>query len=324
MTEQWASRGDAAALEIYQRFADDMSSALADRRYTEAAALFNLPVQVRTRSGDVVLELPEEVADGYRVVFDRLHAGGLTDVLWLAFHARWLSPGYVEGIHVSHYLRHANAIVPPFRTRMVLRDVAGRWLLDEAETAARKPIWPIEILDVQADADIRWDSDRFPREDARTSVFDPLTVYQRFLDAYSLCNMTGDFEAAARMHLFPYTVHTNTMDKTVKAPEGLRDFFDRIGDVIRKHGVDRFERKATRAEFLSASKICGYHTGALYRGDTLVVGPIQSRFILQRVGPDWFIRSITNAVANATYPFAEPELSPEMIGLRAIQERRDT
>ena len=207
---------------------------------------------------------------------------------------------------------------------MVLRDVDGRWRLDEVETAARKPIWPVEILDMQPEAQIRWNDARFPKEDARTNVSDPLAVYQRFLDAYSVCNMTGDFEAAARMHLYPYTVHTNTIDKTVKAPEGLRDFFDRISDVIQKQGVDRFERKAERAEFLSASKICGYHTGALYRGDTLVIGPIQSRFILQRVGPDWFIRSITNAVANATYPYTEPELSPEMIGLRAIQERQDT
>ena len=322
MTGDHEARGDIEALEIYQRLIDAVAAELVAGRYAAVTGFFNYPLQFRTQGADMVMELREEMEEGYHSMIEGLRAQGLTDILFLSSRARFLSPGYIEGFHVSHYLSNATPIVPPFNNRTVLRLVDGNWLVDEAESEAFNARWPIDTLKVDPNADLSRVRLHFPREDARTSVRDPLDVYARFLRAYSDRNMAHDFEGWSAMHLYPHTIHTDAVDKTIKAPDGIKPFFDMLSKIIREHDCDWFERAPTRAEFLSANKICGYHTGALYSGEALVMGPIKSRMILQRVGPDWFLRSVTNAVSNDRIPWERPKVSAELIGLREIQARR--
>ena len=322
MASSQTASGDAHALEIYQGVLDDLSQTLSQGRYDHAPGFFNFPIQFRTQGADMVLETVEEVERGYAVLLESLRGQGMTEILMLASRARWLSPKYIEGFHVSHYLTGTTPLVPPFHNRAVLREVAGAWRVDEAESEASNAKWPIDKIKVADATNLPNARLSFPREDARTSVLDPLDVYTRFLQSYSACNMAHDFDGWAALHLFPHTVHTDAADKIIKTPDGIRPFFEMLSRIIQEHGVDRFERAPSRAEFLSADKICGYHTGTLYRGDTLIMGPIKSRMILQRVGPVWYMRSVTNAVSNEQIPWSEPEVSSTLIGLSEIQGRR--
>lgn len=315
-------RGDAEALRIYQQRLDTLARTVLDGDYAATPDFFNLPTQFRTLRAELVIEDAADVVENYRGFHADQVSRGLTDLLWLASDARWLSPDYIEGFHVTHLMRGTTPLYPPYQNRTVLKNVGGVWKVDEFETALSNTKFPLDHLMVRNGTGVDPQVFASPAQDARSVVADPLTIYRRFLEDYSACNMAGDFAGWSAMHLYPHTIHTEAVDRTIKAPDGIRAFFDMLTQIIRDNGADRLERAPSRAEFLSANKICGYHIGRILRGDEIVLGPIKSRMILQRVGPTWFLRSVTNSVANDVFPYQKPIVSAELIGLRDIQSRK--
>lgn len=317
-----APKGPQAALEIYQNVLDRLARTLLRQEFDTLAGFYNLPMQVRTLRAEMVFETAEDIVENYRGFHEEQSSRGMTELLWLASDARWLNRDFIEGFHVTHILSGTTPLHPPYQSRAVLREVDGIWKIDELETALENTHWPFDRLLVRAGGK-GVDAARFTAmaHDARTVVADPLAIYRRFLRDYTAANMAGDFDAWSALHLYPHTVHTEAVDKTIKTPDGIRAFFDMLDRIIRENGADRFERLASRAEFLSSNKICGYHVGTIYRGDEIILGPIQSRMILQRVGPSWFLRSVTNSVANDVFPYKKPIVSAGLIGLRDIQSR---
>jgi hypothetical protein len=322
MTSPLDADGNIDALRIYQESLDTLSRAVMSLDLDGCAALYNLPVQVRTLTGEMVIETDKDLRDGYEVYAQSLIGQGATDLLWLASTARWISPDFIEGFHVTHILRKTMPLTEPYHSRVVMRLVGDTWKIDEIEIQVPKTQWPVMLPSLPDGRAVAQSFFKFARGDARSTVANPLSVYALFLRDYSAFNMAHDFENWSAMHLYPHTTHTDFVDKTIKGPEGNRPFFDMVSRLIREHGCDRFERAPSRAEFLSANQICGYHTGTMYAGDKIVLGPVKSRMILQRVGPTWFLRSVTNAVANDQFPYNEPQVSSELTRLLDIQNRK--
>lgn len=315
-------QSDDQALLIYQQCLDTLATALLSGDMDTLAAGFNLPVQMQTLAATMVVETEDELRAGYSKMSDRIRSDGVTHFFWLASSARFLGPDYIEGFHSTHRLRNAEPLVPPFHSRAVLKRIGDTWKIDEIKAQIQNTSWPIEVpkgVSAPQDPD---ELTQIVRRDARAGASDPLDVYRQFLDEYSAHNMSGDFEAWSAMHLFPHTVHYDSLDQVVKTPEGDREFFDMLSNMLKEKNVTEFRRDPTHAVFLSGNQICGYHEGTMYSGDVQVFGPVKSRIILQRVGPTWFLRSISNSISNTSYPYKVPRVSDKLVPLSKISSRR--
>lgn len=313
---------DATALEIYQACLDRVAEAVMALDLDTIEAAFNLPVQIKTRAATIVVETPRDLRDGYREIGESLRMRNVTDFFWLASTAHWLSPRYIEGFHVTHILRNAEALEKPYHSRTVICETAEGWKVDEIEVGLNNAHFPISVPEIPAGPAFSASGAASPRADVRAIPADPLEIYRAFLNRYTAYNMAHDFEGWASMYLYPHTVHTDAVDKVVKTPEGGRDVFALLSSYIRDGQVDRYERVPTHAVFLNGNQICGYHESTMYRGDDIVIGPVKSRLILQRVGPDWFIRTLTNALSNKGFPFDGAVPSDTLIPLNEIKARR--
>lgn len=269
----------------------------------------------------MIVETEADLRTGLLKFGDSLRSQGMNHFIQLAESARYLSDDYIEAFHVTHTLRNAVPVVPAYQNRGIIRKCEdGAWRFIEMDTALANDSWPIVLPRVHA-GQLHFVSDNDPVDDSRVANMTPAVLYQECLDRFTAANMAHDFDQWCENCFFPHTVHTEQIDATINEPSDIWPFFEMISNIIRDKSIDRFERVLDHAEFLSGSLICGYHNGILYSNDEPILGPIQSRMIFQRVGTRWLKTSVTNSVANAEFPFAEPVPSDGLVTLRQIQER---
>ncbi len=154
-------------------------------------------------------------------------------------------------------------------------------------------------------------------------VLHPIVIYQRFIDELSRINMAFDAEAWLDASEYPYNVHTDTMDKTIQSREEARPFFEMVCKMIRSNKIDSFRRVADHAEFVDPSMIIGHHMTFLQTGGRNVVQPMASRMVIRNTTGAWRMISVTNAVANAQYPYELPEPSDGLLPMANIAARNE-
>ena len=313
------SAADAAHV-IYQELLDEMSEAML--RLDEEALCdgVQFPLQLTTMTESFIIENKEDWLKSARSFHQSLQAMGVNHYIRLASGAEFLSENYIQGHHVTHIMRNAEKMVPDYANRFTLTRVDGRWRVSAVDTALQNQHWPLMSPRVDPGATPKW-QEVSPEADARRKSTSPMSIYQTYLDRLTLTNMEDDFEGWCALCAFPHSVHINQVDQLIQDPAGIRPFFEMLSDMIKEQGITRFSRRATRAEFLSPTQICGYHTTTLGDDDGVKLGPFESRYILTRVGTRWRMSSVTNTVANDTFPYDQPEPSQTLVTLQEIQKR---
>jgi len=309
-----------AAKRIYQEVLDQLSDAV--MVYNPAALIDNVhfPFRMSTLGRDFVIESQHDWLKCAVEFRNSLRALGVNHYIRLVTEADFLSENYIEGRHVTHTLRDAKSVIPSYENRAILTRVNGQWKVSQLDSAMENSRWPIDLPKVTEKAKPIWD-DTDPARDIRCSSASPKALYQDYLNRLTRTNMENDFDGWCEMCEFPHTVHIEHIDTVIEEPENIRPFFDMVRGIIDKYAVDRFNRSAEKAEFLSATQICGYHSTTLSAKGDLKVGPVAGRFILKRSGTQWRMTSVTNSVTNAEFPYSLPEFGDRLISLRDIQER---
>ena len=310
------------ALRLYQELLDRLSTAVLAGDLDTVSGCFSLPTRINTLASTITIETDAELREGYRQLGANLHASGATHFFWLAKMARWVSPNYIEAFHVTHALKNSQPLMEPYHARVMVRFDGENYMVDEVDIQLENTSWPFEPPKLAPGKMSGFDPRKVAQDDARIVETDPLVVYSRFMKTFTACQMNRDFEAWSSMHLYPHTFHTDASDQVVKTPEGHRSFFQMIDNMLNDGRCDRLERVPSRAAFLSGNQICGYHEAIMYRGDEIVFGPVKSRTILQRVGADWYVRSITNAISNDGLPCEAPHVTESLISINSISDRR--
>jgi hypothetical protein len=306
---------------IYQAILDNLSRVIGSPDLASVLDYVKLPIVVRTAAAELIVETETDLRSGLLQFGNSLRSQGMNHFIQLAESARYLSDDYIEAFHVTHTLRNAISVVPPFQSRAIVRKCDdGRWRLTETNTTLANDSWPIVLPRVHAgELQLMCDSD--PDDDIRVANLTPGVIYQECLDRISAANMAQDFDLYCNYCHFPHTFHTEKIDAVINEPADILPFFDMVSNIIIEKNVDFLDRVLESAEFLSGDLICGYHNTTLYSKNEPVLGPIQSRMIFRRVGTRWLQTPVTNSVANAEFPYAEPVLTDGLVTLRQIQER---
>ncbi|MEM9585011.1 MAG: hypothetical protein AAGA08_18015 [Pseudomonadota bacterium] len=314
------SPSERAAAEIYQRVLDELSDAVLNydpKVLTERVAI---PFRMSTNTRDFVIESTEDWLDSVLRFGQNLTSMGVNHFIRLVTDAEFLSENYILGHHVTHSLCNAVAMVPPYENRTTLSRRNGVWRITEMDCNMENNRWPIAMARVKENTEPRWKSERAEPDARRLSVA-PTAIYQDYLNALSRINMEDDFDAWCAHCDFPHTIHMDEVDQVIEGPDQIRPFFDMLRNQMKALKIDRFDRHVEHAEFLSATQICGYHHTNLSSKGDVKLGPVASRYILNRTGTQWRMVSVTNSLSNAEFPYARPEPSELLVSLRDIQER---
>ncbi len=320
MTSDPPISANEAAKAIYQEVLDDLSNATLQFDPDVLRTFVQLPMQLSTLNEHFIIETMEDWLGSVKGFSQYMCSMGVNHFIRIAHEAEFLSENYIEGRHVTYIMRNAEKVVPDYENRTVLTRVDGRWRVSTMDTSMENDRWPVVSPKVSTDCKPQW-REVSPEADARRKSTSPMSIYQTYLDRLTLTNMENDFEGWCALCAFPHSVHIDHVDQVIEEPDGIRAFFDMLTEQIAKLGITRFSRVATRAEFISPTQICGYHTATLGTDDEVKLGPFDCRYILTRVGTRWRMSSVTNTVSNETFPYDRPEASSSLLTLQEIQKR---
>ncbi len=279
-----------------------------------------IPFRMRTKTQEFIIESEADWIDCTTRFSDNLRSMGVNHYIRLVTDAEFLSENYIQGRHVTHTMRNAQALVPAYENLTTLTRKDGVWQISEMTSSIENSRWPIGMTKVTDNGSLpHIDTDQL--SDARRASVSPLVIYQDYINDLSRINLADDFEAWCARCEFPHSVHIDQVDEIIESPSQLHPFFDMLRREIETHKIDRMVRTAEHAEFLSGTQICGYHQTNLYSGSEVKLGPVASRYILKRTGTEWRMTSVTNSLSNAEFPYARPEPSELLVSLRDIQER---
>ena len=310
---------DPDPLKIYQHNLDVVSDAILADDMATVCRHIKVPHLCRMAQTEIVVESEEEYAQGMSEYGQGLRNQGVTNYIRLVKQARFLTDDYIIGWHMSYVLNGATTLIRPYRSRMVLHLEDGIWRVVQADHELAADRWPV-IGQGVIPGSIPGDYDDMAADFRATSESaDP--IYQAYLDALDKANNTDDFKAWCDLSAYPLSVHIKNVDHVIYEPEENRPFFDMVRDMITRYTHGRLERIADRAHFIAADQIVGYLTGTFYDGDMPVVAPVSSRLIIQHLDGGWKMTSVTNAVANSTYPYKELEVTDGLVTICEIQER---
>lgn len=306
-------------IEIYQALLDRVSGAVNAQDVDVLRGDFTLPLTIRSAEGERVIESDEEFRRFYGNFFQDIAACGANQVIRLASRADLFGPDHIEGWHVTHVMHNAQRLAEPFLTRVILRRDSAAWKIVEIDSVLKYIGRPGQPFCIAEDRDLS--ASGIAPGDARLEAQSAMALYQDFLDRMSKANLDRDFETYSAMIAYPLTSHTDTDDAVYASPCEARPFFDVFSTYMAQKNGDHLERTAERAEFLSGTRICGYHDTMLYSRGAAVYGPVKSRMVLERQGTGWFLKSITNSLTTHLLASNEPDVTDRIVSLRAIQER---
>lgn len=311
---------DDVAKEIFQEVLDRLSAAVLDHDKSMLRDVIVLPTSMTTHNAEIVFETEEDWFSFTLRIHRGLHSVGVNHYIRLVQNASFLSENYIEGIYDTHSLRNAVPMAPSYANRSALSRIDGVWKLSMMEAALSNNRFPFTLprLETYEQSVAR---PQHIEDDPRRSTTPPFEIYQSYLDALTEADFGNNFDAWCSLMEFPLGLHRVDVDDWIERPEQLRPYFDQmrledVGDVPYK-----VVRKASRAEFISATKICGYHQCLVLQGEKTVVKPVAARHILRRTGTKWRAVSVTNSPVKNEFPFSDDDLHTSLVSLKAIEER---
>lgn len=307
------------AMTVLQDLIDTQSRALmaADTGLMRTTVQF--PYRRITATTDMIIESEDDLRVGVNAFHQSISGMGVNHLIRLVTQADYLSAEYIEGRYMTHVLRNASAMLPPYENHVILRHVDHAWRVIEIRSELSGHGWPLSLLKV--DRSIHDKDGDCEQDDIRRTSATPMALYQGFLNALTDATLMRDFAAYVALCDLPYTAHSNNVDTQMNSPDDVRPFFDMTVAMIDGDPADTFERVADNAQFLGSDLICGYHDTSFFRDGVPVMDTIKCRMILKRRGIQWKLKHVTNAVANPTFTYIAPEPTEALLTHREIQER---
>jgi hypothetical protein len=115
--------------EIYQANLDAVSRAVWDADMETALAHIAVPSRMVTPDADVTLEHRQALERALRELRDSMRRMGASAFIRICKGARFLDgdPRRIGGSHVTHILRGATGVLPPYESRMILQRFEDGW-----------------------------------------------------------------------------------------------------------------------------------------------------------------------------------------------------
>jgi hypothetical protein len=139
------------ALGIFQGYLDEMSAIVMAGDFVAYADRVALPFHMLTESASFVIGTRDELRIGFDDFRQTLQIQQVTDLIRLADGATMLGEALISGRYVTHLLAHANRVVPPFRSQMILRLQSGTWCAVSIANALTNDQWPLRVPEVSTD-----------------------------------------------------------------------------------------------------------------------------------------------------------------------------
>ncbi len=275
------------ALDILQTWLDRMADAIMSNDLDTTLAHFDLPVTRVLLDSWHVTQTRAEVARELNNLNEGLLSQGVNQLIRLGRDAEFLEEDFLEGSYITHMLRNAVPVIPSFKSRVMLRRSDGVWRLVEAQNGYAGHRWPMPFTETEE-----------TENDADVAAAQPMAIFQSFLNKITEANRRGDVEGFCKHMCFPLGLHAQEENQVANGPDDLRPLLERLERLISQAGVDRFERRANRAEFLSRDLICGHQSSHFLRNGRPVAPSVTSRIILRRTASRWRMQSITNSILN--------------------------
>ncbi len=309
------------AATIYQDHLDCVSDLLFVGNVEECINYFALPLLIRTRKGETLIETRQDMLDDTRQHSESLNGHGVTNYIRLVKQARQLSDTLIEGWHETYVLRDATSILPSYQSHMFLRDTGdGIWKVIEAEHELENVRFPIGAVKSQPGSFAeRWQD---TQNDIRVSHSNAEPLYRAFLDVLDRNQNEANFKGWADQFQCPITAHYDGSDMVYETPDDMRDFFNAMLKLVEDTG-GTVNRRITSANFISSDRICGYHETTFEGGGTLQMGPVKSRMILTLAEGQWKCSSVTNSLSgeHGLPPEASFKASSRLPTMSEIQKR---
>lgn len=285
---------DAIAADIYQGHLDLVSDLLLSGDFEECVRYFDLPLLIRTRSGETLIETHEDILTDTRLHSESLNGHRVNNYIRLVKQARHLSDSLIEGWHETYILRDATSILPSYRSHMYICDKGdGIWKVVEAEHELEGLRFPLSSVRSRPGSFAETWQDT--QNDIRVTYSHAEPIYSAFLEALDKNQNEANFARWADQFAYPLEAHYVAVDRTFRAPEEKRPFFDTLQKT--SDGVDcKVKRTISTANFISSDRICGYHEAIISGNDSPSFGPVKSRMILTLSEDQWKCSSVTNSL----------------------------
>ncbi len=133
-----------------------------------------------------------------------------------------------------------------------------------------------------------------------------MEVLQDYLDKVSACVMTQNWDGYRPSVSLPLHLITATSSMTVTTEAELRLHFDTFAQTLKAQHVTDFIRLAELATEMTETLIsCRFVTHLMSNGHRLIP-PYRSQMTLRFEDGSWRAASITNSLANSTWPMLMP------------------
>ncbi|MCY4180762.1 MAG: hypothetical protein OXD48_10925, partial [Litoreibacter sp.] len=132
MTKPFISKtAEQDAREIYQSVLDMMTDALMANDEPVLMSGVVYPFRVSTIEEEFIIESALDWLECTSLFRKYLLAQGVNHYIRLVTDAEFLSENYIRGSHITHTMRNANVVVPPYENRVALTRVDGVWRFSE-------------------------------------------------------------------------------------------------------------------------------------------------------------------------------------------------
>jgi hypothetical protein len=267
------------AAAIYQAVLDAVSAAVMAADPAAAFVWFQDPWTMRTLAGEFVIAGRPMFEEGLLAHAGNLRSQGVTDYVRLCRRARYLTPDSIAGAHVTHTLRHATEVVPPYDTRMILVRGPDRWQVSEADHDVLNDRWPVHWLSLP---------DR-----RQTGTNNLAEEAQGYLDEMSRVTLAGDWDGyRARVDL-PFHLTSGSGNSVVASEAELWPLFQGFHDWLRSEQVTEYLRVVRAAWMLDGGLLsAAYDTHVIAAGQRRRLNS-PSQIVLRRAPEgDWRAASI--------------------------------
>ena len=134
------------ATVLMQTYLDEVSRSVMMDDWAGYREMVSLPCHIISHDESKVVSTEADLKAGFDQFRDTLRFHRITDYIRLVDAATLLDPDLISGSYVSHLISGGLRIMPPFRSQMTLRLIAGRWRAVSVTNALANSRWPLVRL----------------------------------------------------------------------------------------------------------------------------------------------------------------------------------
>lgn len=139
------------ASDIFQVYLDTVSLAVMADDWPAYRRSVHLPCHVISHEESKVVATVDDLRIGFDQFSQTLKFHKITDFIRLVEAATQLDTELISGSYVTHLIAGTQRIMPPFRSQMTLRLIAGHWRAVSVTNGLANSRWPLVRLALNPD-----------------------------------------------------------------------------------------------------------------------------------------------------------------------------